>query len=527
VPEPFDRLKTALADRYAIERELGRGGMATVYLGRDLRHERDVAVKVLKPELAAAVGSERFLREIKITAQLNHPHILPLLDSGESDGFLYYVMPHVSGGSLRLRLRKEQTLPLRDVVRITEQVASALDHAHRHELVHRDIKPENILFSEGHAIVADFGIAKAVSVAGGEHLTQSGFPLGTPGYMSPEQASGKGDLDARTDVCALGCVVYEMLVGETPGVWPTPDEVRLGRFAETVPGHRERLDRLPGRVEQVLVKALAIRPAERFATSVEFAEALASASPGSARLGDAQSRAVIERAAELDAGLTTGGEAMSIGAVEQVAAQVGIPPERVRQAAGELQLSAVQRRELGAPTKTVKPKNDLTVIDRWVDGELQSGAHNRIVEEIQAAMKAVGHATQLGSSLTWSPAAEGGSGREMVVTVSVERGRTRIHVEEKYSLTAWRLFAPGWGAALGALAGFGVFGGILGIDSVVIVVPALFGAVGGAVAAATGILRTMVNSRRPLLEQLADRLTAQVERSAVREREMRRLPDGV
>jgi len=527
VPDPFDRLKAALADRYAIERELGSGGMATVYLGRDLRHERDVAVKVLKPELAAAVGSERFLREIKITAQLNHPHVLPLLDSGESDGFLYYVMPYVSGGSLRLHLKQERTLPLHDVVRITEQVASALDHAHRRGLVHRDIKPENILFSEGHAIVADFGIAKAVSAAGGELLTHSGFALGTPGYMSPEQASGQTDLDARTDVCGLGCVVYEMLLGETPGVWPTPDEVRLGRFAETRPGHRERLDGLPGRVEQVLVKALAIRPAQRFATPVEFAEALASASRGSARLGDTESRAVIERAAELDAELATGGDALSIGAVEQVAAQVGIPPERVRQAAGELRPRADQRVGLHPPMQALKPKNDLTVIDRWVEGELPAEAHLQLVEEIQATMGTVGHATQLGGSLTWSPAAEGASGRKTVVTATLEGGRTRIHIEEKYSLTEWRMFAPGWGAAVGALTMAGVFAGLLGIDSPLIIAPTLVGAVGGAVAMATGILRSMVNSRRPLLVQLADRLTAQVERSAVREGEMRRRPDGV
>jgi hypothetical protein len=526
VPDPFDRLKAALADRYTIERELGSGGMATVYLGRDLRHERDVAVKVLKPELAAAVGSERFLREIKITAQLNHPHILPLLDSGESDGFLYYVMPHVSGGSLRLRLKQERTLALHDVVRVTEQVASALDHAHRRGLVHRDIKPENILFSEGHAIVADFGIAKAVSAAGGELLTHSGFALGTPGYMSPEQASGQADVDERTDVCGLGCVVCEMLLGETPGVWPTPDEVRLGRFAETRPGHRERLDKLPGRVEQVLVKALAIRPSQRFATPVEFAEALASASSGSPRLGDAESRAVIERAAELDAGLATGGEALSIGAVEQVAAQVGIPPERVRQAAGELQRRADQRVELRPPTKPGKSKNDVTVIDRWVAGDLPANAHVQLVEEIHATLGTVGHATQLGTSLTWSPAAEGASGRKTVVTATVEDGRTRIHIEEKYSLTDWRLFAPGLGAALGALAAFGVFGGLLGMaDSLAVIAPVLIGSVGGGVATATGLLKAMVNSRRPLLEQLADRLTAQVVESAVREGDARLLSE--
>ena len=518
MPEPFDRLKTALADRYAIEGELGSGGMATVYLARDLRYERDVAVKVLKPELAAAVGSERFLREIKITAQLNHPHILPLLDSGESDGLLYYVMPFVSGGSLRLRLRQESTLPFGDVVRITEQVASAVGHAHRHGLVHRDIKPENILFSEGHAIVADFGIAKAVSAAGGEHLTQSGFPLGTPGYMSPEQASGKGDLDARTDVCALGCVVYEMLVGETPGVWPTPDEVRLGRFAETVPGHRERLDRLPGRVEQLLVKALAIRPAQRFATPVEFAEALASAIQGSAKLNDADARKVIERAAALDAARPTESDALSIGGIEQVAAQAGIEPAHVRRALDDLTPRA-KPVPFGAtvPAKTGKRKSDVIAIDRAVGGGLPVSAHGEMVDVIQETMGIVGHASQLGNTLTWSPAAVGSSGRRVVVTVKSQHGETLIHIEEKLEFTDWKMVAPRFAAAIGALLSLGL-AALLGLangpEVLFVVVP---GGVAGGFLSARGIVRAMANSRRPQLEALADRLALHVENSAIRE----------
>ena len=244
--EILEQLKAALAGRYTIEREIGYGGMATVYLAEDVKHRRKVAVKVLRPELAANLGPDRFLREIEIAAQLNHPHILPLLDSGEAEGFLHYVMPYVAGDSLRKRMGGEQPSSLDDAVRIASQIASALEHAHRQGVVHRDIKPENVLFSEGLAVVTDFGIAKAVSAVSREALTRSGFPLGTPGYMSPEQAAGNATLDTRTDVCSLACVVYELLVGETPGVWTTPDEVRIGRFAMLSPGHRERLDRMPG-----------------------------------------------------------------------------------------------------------------------------------------------------------------------------------------------------------------------------------------------------------------------------------------
>ncbi|MBE0595528.1 MAG: serine/threonine protein kinase [Gemmatimonadales bacterium] len=197
----LDRLKAALSGQYAIERELGQGGMATVYLAHDLRHDRQVAVKVLRPELAATVGSERFLHEIKTTAGLNHPHILALHDSGEADGFLFYVMPYVEGESLRDRLTRERQLPLEDALQITREVADALGYAHSHGIIHRDVKPENILLESGHAIVADFGIARAVFAGGaGQRLTASGFAVGTPAYMSPEQASGDEQLDARSDV---------------------------------------------------------------------------------------------------------------------------------------------------------------------------------------------------------------------------------------------------------------------------------------------------------------------------------------
>ena len=207
MPELLDRLKTALADRYAIEEEIGAGGMAIVYLARDLKHERHVAIKVLRPELASAIGPERFLREIKITAQLNHPHILPLLDSGNADGFLFYVMPYVEGESLRDRLNHDKQLPIEDAVKIATEVADALDFAHGHDVIHRDIKPENILLEAKHAVVADFGIAKAIHTAGGDKLTETGMSVGTPHYMSPEQSAGTDDHDGRSDTDRLACVL--------------------------------------------------------------------------------------------------------------------------------------------------------------------------------------------------------------------------------------------------------------------------------------------------------------------------------
>ncbi|UCG84863.1 MAG: serine/threonine protein kinase [Gemmatimonadota bacterium] len=506
----IDRLRTALADRYAIERELGSGGMATVYLAHDLRHDRQVAVKVLKPDLAAAIGSERFLREIRITAKLNHPHILPLLDSGEAAGFLYYALPFIAGGSLRKRL-KGDGLPLDVVVRTAQQVAAALDHAHHLGVIHRDVKPENILFSEGLAVVADFGIAKAVSTASLEALTRSGFPLGTPGYMSPEQATGKTDLDASTDVCGLGCVVYEMLIGGTPGVWSTPDEVRVGRFLELPQGHRERLDRLPGRVEQVLVRALAIRPSGRFPKPIEFADALAEAAGGTSKLRDSEVRAVLDRAAEIEVQQPTEG-ALSVGAVEQVAAEVGIAPQRVRQAVEEMEAphahgAALHGQLQSLPTRFHKEK---LLLDRYVSGVVATSQHAALVEEIQSTLGIVGHVSTVGESLTWSPAAPGTESRKLVITVTSQSDKTHIHVEERFELSGWRLFAPGWGAAAGGLAGAGL-AALFGLGDPAIVVPALIGAFGGGFFMANAMIRVPASRRRPQLERLADRLAALVD----------------
>ncbi len=272
--DTFDRLKTALSDRYAIEHELGAGGMATVYLAEDLKHHRKVAVKVLRPELAAAIGPERFLREITITAQLNHPHILPLLDSGEENGFLFYVMPYMQGESLRDRLNREKQLPVDDAVKLAGEVADALNSAHKRDVVHRDIKPENILIEDGHAVVADFGIARAIDAAGSEQLTETGLAVGTPFYMSPEQASGSKDLDGRSDIYALGCVLYEMLAGQPPFTGPTIESVVHQHLAVEVSPVTNLRPAVSAEIAETLTRALAKTPADRFATAREFADAL-------------------------------------------------------------------------------------------------------------------------------------------------------------------------------------------------------------------------------------------------------------
>ncbi|HKU62400.1 MAG TPA: serine/threonine-protein kinase, partial [Gemmatimonadales bacterium] len=271
----FDLLRTALADRYRTERELGQGGMATVYLAHDLRHERKVAIKVLRPELAAVIGAERFVREIRTIAALQHPHILGLIDSGEVNGTAYYVMPFVDGESLRDRLRREKQLPVPDAVRLATEVASALDYAHRHGVIHRDIKPENILLHDGQALVADFGIALAVSSAGGSsRMTETGMSLGTPHYMSPEQAMGEREITGRSDVYALGAVTYEMLVGEPPFTGPTAQAI-VAKVMSAEPAALSAQRRsVPPAVEDAVLTALAKLPAYRFATAAEFAGAL-------------------------------------------------------------------------------------------------------------------------------------------------------------------------------------------------------------------------------------------------------------
>jgi hypothetical protein len=270
-----DRLSNALQGRYAMGRELGSGGMATVFVAQDIRHDREVAVKVLHPDLGAVLGSERFLSEIKTTARLQHPHILPLLDSGEADGLLFYVMPLVEGLTLRAKLERERQLPIDEVVRIATEVAGALDYAHRHGVIHRDIKPENILLHDGRAVVADFGIALAVTAASGTRMTQTGLSLGTPQYMAPEQAMGEKVIDARADIYALGAVTYEMLTGEPPFTGATVQAIVAKVLTEKPMSPTAVRDTVPWHVEATVAKALAKLPADRFASAAQFAEALA------------------------------------------------------------------------------------------------------------------------------------------------------------------------------------------------------------------------------------------------------------
>jgi len=275
----LERLTDALAGRYSVESEIGRGGMATVYLAEDVRHRRKVAIKVLHPELASAIGVGRFLKEIEIVAGLTHPHILTLIDSGEADGLLYFVMPFVEGESLRSRLGREKQLPVDDAVRIAREVAEALTYAHERGVVHRDIKPGNILLEEGHAIIADFGVAKALGEAGGEKLTSTGLAVGTPSYMSPEQGTGEQAPDGRTDIYALGCVLYEMLAGDPPFTGATPQVVIKRHSLDPVPSLQTARDTTPESVRVAIEKALSKVPADRFRTADEFAEALTAAPP--------------------------------------------------------------------------------------------------------------------------------------------------------------------------------------------------------------------------------------------------------
>ena len=291
-----DALLADLGDRYVIERELGRGGMATVYVAQDLRHKRQVAIKILRPDVAAAIGAERFLREIAIAARLTHPYVLPLLDSGQAAGSLYYVMPYVRGESLRQRLAREQRLPLADALRIARELGAGLDYAHREGFVHRDVKPENVLLADGHAVIADFGIARAMCRAGGDHVTEVGLAIGTPEYMSPEQAAGDRELDGRCDVYSLACVIFEMLAGAPPFSGPSARAIMARHLSEPPPPLRARRPDAPAAVEQALARALAKDPADRFASVAEFVTALEATRPldaGAAPVGKTRSIAVL------------------------------------------------------------------------------------------------------------------------------------------------------------------------------------------------------------------------------------------
>ena len=297
-----DRLATALADRYRIERELGQGGMATVYLAEDLKHKRHVALKVLKPELAAVLGAERFVQEITTTAALQHPHILPLFDSGTADGFLYYVMPFIDGETLRARLNRETQLGIDEAVKITTAVADALDYAHRHGVIHRDIKPENILLHEGRPMVADFGIALAVSAAAGGRMTETGLSLGTPHYMSPEQATAEKEITARSDVYSLGSVLYEMLAGQPPHLGGSAQQIIMKIIAEPVEPVTRYRKAVPPNVAAAVAKALEKLPADRFDGAKAFGDALSNPAftvPGSNAFAGLPSASLASRRAAM------------------------------------------------------------------------------------------------------------------------------------------------------------------------------------------------------------------------------------
>jgi serine/threonine protein kinase len=444
----------AIHDRYVVEREIGAGGMATVHLARDVRHNRYVAVKVLKPELAASLGAERFLKEIEIAARLTHPHIIPLHDSGEAAGFLYFVMPFIDGESLRTRLLRETCLDTAAALTIVEDVGDALSYAHRQGILHRDIKPENILFSEGHSMVADFGIARAVSTAGGANITQTGLALGTPGYMSPEQAAGERDLDARTDVYSLGCVLYEMLLGEPPSMFQSDESLKLGRFTDLPERLQTRVRELGAPIERALVRALALRASDRFESVDAFLQALRAKQGVVRRYSDSEVEAIVRQAADEQLAHPTPEEGLSLKTVQQIADDVGISPQRVERAARKLELRGRDQ----PPTESgagVFWLGSPTVIE-WesvVDGEVTEDVYDEIVDEVQATLSTEGKIDTLGKSLTWrteKPAL--GKARAVQVRVTSRGRQTRIQVQERLGELAWTTFATTWGIGAGGIA---------------------------------------------------------------------------
>jgi serine/threonine-protein kinase len=329
---PTERLNAALEGRYAIESKLGEGGMATVYLAEDIKHQRKVALKVLKPELAAVVGAERFLAEIRTTANLQHPHILPLFDSGEADSFLFYVMPLVEGESLREKIDREHQLPVDEAIRIATDMAEALDYAHRQGVIHRDIKPGNVLIHDGQPVIADFGIALAAGIAGGGRLTETGLSMGTPHYMSPEQATGDQTVAKATDVYALGTVLFEMLVGDPPYTGSTAQAV-LGKIiaGELASATKQRAS-VPANVDAAIRKALEKLPADRFTGAQEFAEALADPAfrHGEAQVAPvARSRMAWQGAAVLGMGMLLGGITVAVWSADGEDTPAGVMRFRI------------------------------------------------------------------------------------------------------------------------------------------------------------------------------------------------------
>jgi serine/threonine protein kinase len=485
-----------------------------VYLAADLKHRRRVAVKVLRPDLAASIGTDRFLKEIEIAASLTHPHIVALYDSGEASDSLYYVMPYIDGESLRTRLTRKKTLGVDSAIRITSDVADALSYAHRSAVYHRDIKPENILFAAGHALVADFGIAKAITTAADASLTRTGIALGTPGYISPEQAAGLREVDARTDVFGLACVLYEMLIGETPGMWLTDDAVRLGRFIDASPEHRTALDALSGSIEQVLVKALAMHPEKRYATADDFAKALQEAPKRSKKYREQEVREIIKRASELELDHPTEQGVLSVGGMEQVAAEAGIPPARVQAAARDLSTPS-------GPSLPARPEKSQWAwflgrsakirIERVVEGEVSEEEFPALVDEIRTSLGIIGSVNAFGRSLTWSTAPQSqGGGRKIQIIITPRAGYTRIYLEEPLQEEAGGLFGGMFGGGGGATVATSLAVGIESLHAPMLAaIVAVIGA-GSWYLGARSIFVSLGNKRENALTELANRLAEYV-----------------
>jgi TolB-like protein len=412
--DPIARLTAALKDRYAIERQAGAGGMATVYLARDLKHGRAVAIKVLRPELAATVGTDRFLREIEMAARLQHPHILPVYDSGAEDGVLYYVMPFVEGESLRDRLDRERQLPTEEAVRLTREAASALEYAHSHGVVHRDIKPENILLFGGHAVVADFGIARAVEASGGPALTGMGIAIGTPAYMSPEQATASNEVDGRSDQYSLACVLYEMLAGDRAFSGPSVQSVMTKSITGPRPRVREVRAGVPAGTEAAIVKALATDPSDRYPSMAEFSSAIADGMTGPAAAAPARGgrRALLAAGAVVvlaAVGLFAWRSQASGSPVVEGAQRIAVLPFRTSGAGVELlgeglvDLMSTNLDAIGGIT-TVEPR---TVLQRWkergstidLEGALAVGEAVDAGAVILGSVVATGNAVRLTADL--------------------------------------------------------------------------------------------------------------------------------
>ena len=504
-------LLQALAERYEIRDVLGRGGMATVYMAYDRKHQREVALKVLRPEIATTIGADRFLKEIQIVARMVHPHILPLHDSGEAEGFVYYVTPYIDGGSLRTCMEREGRMPAQRAIAIAEPIADALAYAHQLGVLHRDIKPENVLFARSHPIVADFGIAKAVSSAtSGAQLTRTGISLGTPGYMSPEQAAGFTDVDSRTDVYSLAILVYEMIVGAIPGRWVTEDSTRTGRFVDAAAAHRPYLSAAGGIVEGALVRALALRPDQRTATPAEFIEDLrGQAHAGKRKYRHDEIEAIVNRAAEIEASNPTMSGAMTIGGIEQVARDVGIEPRHVRSALAQMSpRRATRESALEQPKRNIIIGGPTRVLfERVVEGELSDSDFTVMVEEIRVIMKEVGTVSQLGRSFSWTLNKGTQGTRNIEVAISVRNGRTRILIQENLNNLIGAVFGGigggMGGGGMGPIMGILFGGNVLAPSAMAFVIPMWIGL---AYATARTSYYYSVRRREKALGELADRL---------------------